>query len=473
MKTALYLRVSTEDQAAEGYSIDAQKSKLVQYCQIHDLDIVGIYVDEGISGKSLDRPQVQQLIKDVKEGKIENVLVFKLDRITRSLKDLIELVDLFDKYGVHFNSLNEKIDTSTPNGRMFLQLMGVLAEWERGVIAERVVVGMEQRAKEGIYTCAGEPFGFKRVGDGYVPKESEAKVVRLIFDMYLKGKGYRKISEHLDNLGIKTKRGKTWLSRSVSRIIKSPYFAGYFYYKNNKDELIKATNIEPIISFAIWEKAKKIAESRTVDSAKKYSRDEFVFHNVLRCSCGKRFNTNISISTRNGKKNYHFYYQCINFRERRCNQRYISIQKANTMFVEFLKKLQNEKITYDVEYTNKRIHELEERKSGLEQELEKENTRKKRLQYLYIDEKIDNASYLDLMSEISNTTDKLIKDIKQIEEEVKRLSGLDESEKKKTYVTKVLKMWDKLDTKGKKEFIRTFFKSIIVKDSKIVEVEFI
>ena len=161
MQTAIYCRVSTEEQATEGFSIHAQKDKLTKYAESNDWDIVDYYVDDGISGKNLtDRKEVSRLIEDVKKGKINNVLIYKLDRLTRSVKDLIYLIELFDSHNCTFNSQTEKIDTSNAVGRMFVKIIGIFAEFERENLAERVTFGYEQKTKEGNYTNCNGVFGY-------------------------------------------------------------------------------------------------------------------------------------------------------------------------------------------------------------------------------------------------------------------------------------------------------------------------
>ncbi|MDR2515031.1 MAG: recombinase family protein [Christensenellaceae bacterium] len=150
METGIYLRVSTEEQAQEGFSIRAQEQKLKDYARIKDWSIYRIYADEGISGKNItERPAMNQLIADVQSGTVKNVLVFKIDRLTRSTADLIYLVDLFNEYDCAFNSLTESIDTQTASGRMFLKIIGIFAEFERENIIERTKVGIERKVKEG------------------------------------------------------------------------------------------------------------------------------------------------------------------------------------------------------------------------------------------------------------------------------------------------------------------------------------
>jgi len=142
--------VSTDEQAQEGFSIRAQTEKLKAYALLKDWEIYDIYADEGISGKNIvDRPEINRLIDDINEGKVDNVLVFKVDRLTRSVKNLVELVDLFEEYNCAFNSLTESIDTDTPSGRMFLKIIGIFAEFERENLVSRLKMGFERKAREG------------------------------------------------------------------------------------------------------------------------------------------------------------------------------------------------------------------------------------------------------------------------------------------------------------------------------------
>jgi site-specific DNA recombinase len=164
MKTAIYVRVSTEEQAQEGFSIRAQEQKLRDYARIKEWIVHDVYIDEGISGKNVsERPAVNDLIKDVENGKVQNVLVYKIDRLTRSTRDLINFVELFDEYDCAFNSLSESIDTETASGRMFLKIIGIFAEFERENIIERSKLGFERKVKEGYALSNRVPsYGYER-----------------------------------------------------------------------------------------------------------------------------------------------------------------------------------------------------------------------------------------------------------------------------------------------------------------------
>jgi len=229
VKTGIYMRVSTEDQAKDGFSIHAQREKLSSYANINDWEIVDYYVDEGISAKNIkDRPDINRLINDVKEGKINNVLVYKLDRLTRSVKDLISLIELFEQYNCTFSSVTEKLDTSNAVGRMFIKIIGIFAEFERENLAERVSFGYEQKTREGNYTNTNGVNGFDYiVGKGdLVVNEQEKDIVNRIFNMYLEGNSMLKIAKILNQEKVPTKRGGYWSQSTIKSILTNPLYIG-------------------------------------------------------------------------------------------------------------------------------------------------------------------------------------------------------------------------------------------------------
>ena len=181
MKTAGYCRVSTEEQAKEGFSIRAQEEKIRAYASVKDWLLVDMYIDEGISGKNVhERPGACRLIEDIKSGKVENVVVYKVDRLTRSTRDLLEFVDLFEKHHCAFNSISESIDTVSASGRMFLKIIGIFAEFERENLIERITLGFEKKASEGFTTSKGvSVYGYNRPYGTKVQtiNEEEASIV--------------------------------------------------------------------------------------------------------------------------------------------------------------------------------------------------------------------------------------------------------------------------------------------------------
>ena len=298
--TGIYVRVSTEEQALHGFSIRAQIEKLINYCKIKEWEIYSIYKDEGISGKSIDeRDGRKRLINDIKNNYIDNILVYKIDRLTRSTKDLIELIELFNTCNCSFNSLTESIDTESPTGRMFIKIIGIFAEFERETIVERIKIGLERKVREG-YTIANKNISYgyyKNKGDNIQKiNEFEKYIVRKIFNMFLDGYSLIKISNYLNKYNIKTKNGNMWNSKTIKLILTNSNYIGKVRYGINKKEYFEIDGKhEVIIKEEIFNKA-------MVKLNKK---------NTKICECGRKMNIKIQkyySKKRNKIKRYITYY---------------------------------------------------------------------------------------------------------------------------------------------------------------------
>jgi site-specific DNA recombinase len=197
---AIYIRVSTDFQAEEGYSIDAQKEQLSAYCISKGIKNYAFYIDGGWSGSNIDRPEMQKLIKDIKEDKISHVIVYKLDRLSRSQKDTLYLIeDVFNPHGVDFVSLNESMDTSTPMGRLMLGILSAFAQLERENIRLRTRMGMRERVKSGLWMGGGRiPFGYDYDKEkGILIPNKDAEKVRQVYKLYIEGKSPQDIANLL------------------------------------------------------------------------------------------------------------------------------------------------------------------------------------------------------------------------------------------------------------------------------------
>jgi len=259
LKAALYIRVSTEEQAIDGQSASAQAETLKQYCYAFGIEIFDIYMDMGISGKSLkDRNELIRLISDCSNSLFDMVLVWKISRLSRNLKDLLYLIDIFEKHKVHFASCSEKFDTGTPVGRMTLQLLGSIAEFERNTIVENVKLGLKEYARKG--GKASSVLGYDNIDKKLIVNESEAKIVKLIFSLYTNaGFSFSEIANYLDGLGYRTKRGSKFRSSSISYIIRNPVYIGINRHSvNTKSEYSIRNAHESIISAEQWNKAQNI-----------------------------------------------------------------------------------------------------------------------------------------------------------------------------------------------------------------------
>ena len=216
-----YVRVSTEDQAKEGVSLDNQKAKIEAYCQLKDLELTEVVEDAGISAKNLRRPGVQKVLRMARKKKADAVVVYKLDRIFRSTVDALETTKMFDKWGVSFHSIEETLDTQSAMGRFFFTLTAALAEMERRLIGERTKAALSHKRSRNEKTGGDVPYGYDLTPAGILVKnDSEQKVILLIRKLKKDGYSLRKICRELEQEGHVTKRGKlVWHPATVSGIL--------------------------------------------------------------------------------------------------------------------------------------------------------------------------------------------------------------------------------------------------------------
>lgn len=230
MRTAIYLRVSTLEQAQEGYSISEQTDRLTKYCEARDWTVAKIYTDPGYSGSNMNRPALKMLLNDVKS--FDMVLVYKLDRLSRSQKDTLYLIeDVFLKNNVEFVSMNENFDTSTPFGRAMIGILSVFAQLEREQIKERMSMGHVGRAKNGYWRGGGNPpLGYEFVDGKLIVNEYEAMQIRELFDLFLTGMSMHGIANVLREKY--TNKYSSWKNAgTICTILRNKMYIGIITYK--------------------------------------------------------------------------------------------------------------------------------------------------------------------------------------------------------------------------------------------------
>jgi site-specific DNA recombinase len=205
MKVVGYVRVSTEDQAREGVSLQAQQTKLDAYALVKDWTLVEVIRDEGQSAKSLVRPGLQRLLSLVEAGEVDAVIIYKLDRLTRSVADLDKLMKLFERKGVALVSLQESLDATTATGRLMMNLLASVSQWEREVIGERTKDAMQHLKAQGARYC-------------HAVFEDSATLTRM--QQYrANGLSYQAIAEELNAAGVPSTLGGQWFANAVRRIL--------------------------------------------------------------------------------------------------------------------------------------------------------------------------------------------------------------------------------------------------------------
>lgn len=462
MQTAIYARVSTEEQASEGFSIHAQKDKLTKYAELNDWDIVDYYVDDGISGKNLtERPEVSRLIKDVESGKITNVLVYKLDRLTRSVKDLIYLIELFDKNNCTFNSQTEKIDTSNAVGRMFVKIIGIFAEFERENLAERVSFGYEQKTKEGNYTNCNGVFGYDYIiGKGKLKvNNEEAKYVKRIYDWYINGDSMLKIAGKMKEFNVPTKRGGKWNQSTIASILTNPLYIGNVRYGTNKKNGFEVVgkNITPLISKDLFYSVQDLIQKRRKFKTKKYSSDDTYYFKVLKCSkCGGKLHARQQIQS---NKKY-ITYQCNGRNNHSCDAKGFSHYKMEEAFLKYLDTVE------DFEYNDE---VLDEKYESMEAEdikkIEEEISKLKRKQYetteLFSSDDIDYDTFKQIKNVIDKKLEILYKELDNFKSNIEPNKPLN-IDKIKQIIVNLKSNFISLSNHEKKMFLERFVKFIEV-----------
>jgi site-specific DNA recombinase len=225
MRTIAYIRVSTQEQAREGISLDNQRAKIEAYCQLHDLELVTVIKDGGHSGKDLKRPGMQRLMDLIAGRRVQAVVVYKLDRLSRRVIDTLSIIELMSKHGVALHSLSEKIDTGSAMGKFFLNIMASLAQMERDLISERTKDALQHLVRNG--QRAGQiPYGYRLGEDGktLVPLKSEQKAISRMTQLRNEGLSYGDICRILTAEGFPP-AGEKWHAQTVRRALKRAEWA--------------------------------------------------------------------------------------------------------------------------------------------------------------------------------------------------------------------------------------------------------
>ena len=221
MKAICYLRVSTREQAEGGVSLDHQEAKTRAYCEARDWTCEKVIRDEGWSGGTLDRPGLAEALRMIRKGEAQALVVLKLDRLTRKVADLGYLVDhVFDRYDVAFSSVQDNFDTSTANGRLVLNILGSVAQWERDIIAERTADALAHKKAQGRRT--GEvPYGYDLAEDGdtLLPNADELGIIREVQARREEGETLQGIADELNGREVPTKKGARWWPGTIRNLL--------------------------------------------------------------------------------------------------------------------------------------------------------------------------------------------------------------------------------------------------------------
>ena len=444
-RVAGYVRVSTDTQAEQGYSIDEQIDRLTAYCHAMGWHVVKFYTDAGYSGGNMNRPALTDLIEAAQSRLIDAVVVYKLDRLSRSQRDTLTIIEGFLNNGVDFVSMTENFDTSTPFGKATIGILSVFAQLEREQIKERCSLGRVGRAKEGKYRGGGfVPIGYDYANGSLVINPSEAMQIKELHELYQKGESFRSIVKIFAEKGYTHKYG-TWEVYRVSRVLRNPLYCGYITHKG---ETFKGEH-EPIISEETFRRSMDIHKGK--DTAKSPHLGRSMLGGLLFCArCGARYGI-----SRNGGHNSRYQYYCCHSRRKisphmvkdaNCKNKNWKKEDLESLVLGEIAKLQNEPLDAPDQDENEAKIPL------ILAELEKTDKVKNRLMDLY-------ASGLFEMDELESKIRPLNDQKERLAAELERIQA---EPTKKTTAALVETFADALE-QGDSEQVRILVRALIHK----------
>lgn len=489
LKVAIYTRVSTEEQAKEGFSLGAQKDLLERYAKDNGFEIFGVYCDDGYSGKNFDRPEIQRLLKHLTEGRFQAILVKSVDRISRRMSDISKLIDdvLSPNNGCLLVRDND-LDSSTLTGSMFINFLGTYAQFERGMIIERVKTGMEKRAELGKWN-GGIVLGYDNVNKELVINEEEASLVKKIFECRADGKGYKFIAKTLNDEGYKSKKGKLFSIVTIKTILENEVYIGKIKWgkrrgngtKREKGETEGFVTVdglhEAIIPLDLWAKVQSVNNTnRESVSRNRNLNGDFILSGILRCpACGAG-----AVMCKTKKRDgsgYHLYYMCQAYASKglkACHTNLIGKENIEKKVIQKIKELLTDISIVD-EVLAKIEKQNNQEESSIKEDLKlvnksfkKKNANLEKLNHDYFSNKI-SAEVYNMLSE------SLLRGLTDLEEKKKEIERKLENLQSDVLITKetiykALENFDNLfktaTNEEKKLLVRAIIKKIEVKPNR-------
>ena len=483
MRCGVYVRVSTEDQRDNGYSIDSQLRMIKEYCEKNNYDIVDVYNDAGHSGKDLMRPEMQRLLKDIKSHRVETIVAIKVDRLTRNNYDGFWLLNYCEEHDIKIELILEPYDVTTANGEMIFGMNLVFGQRERKEIGARTKRAMEEMALKHIHPSKA-PYGYIRNKEtGHLEIEPiEAQVVKEIFELCKQGNSTRSISINLKNRKAYLKTGK-WTSDRVYKILTNSIYIGIFEYgkycRKPQDILRVENYCEQIIDVDTWKLTRRVLEKNKHSN---YGEHIHLFTGIVRCpTCGRILSSTNSFKYSGTPKEKVYYH--LTCKNPNCKSKGIhySSDKIEQKLVRILNELTRYMYDMDNEIIVCNSTKTKDIKD-IEKAIEKLKMQEKKLVDLYLN------STLNI--ETINYKNNIIK--KEIENLNKKKQQIDPNNDFKEYTIELLKkidciiekkevifrnkigfsfIFDSLNRKSKKELIKRLIATIEIKRDKNYNIE--
>lgn len=456
----IYPRVSTEDQSRFGHSLDEQEDRLKKLCEFKDYEIYKVYREEGVSAKDTNRPKFKEMIQDMKDGKINKIVVYKLDRLTRSIQDLENICKMLEEYNCDLESVAEEINTGNANGKFFIRMLTILAQLEIERTSERTKFGLIGAAKKG--HISGQPaLGYtkKDKSKKLVIDELESDVVKRIFSMYLEGSSVCHICDIFNEENVLNKH---WATTTVDKILSNKIYIGSI--EHGKRDKKNTQIFEAVVPAIIDKTTFECVQKRKEKNLKNYKRKRtYIFMQKILCpKCHKIMGGESSTSGTGAK---HIYYKC------NCCKRRISEKKIESELMKFLNDMLDFFLIIDNSFKPSMCRDIDEEITKYEKLKKDLNDKITRIKQEFLDGEIAAKSFEKelhyLEKEIKSIEIKIteLKDLKQNNEhkqDVKLFFNMKEIEKlklKSKYV-KEHNFWSKLSQEQKQYIINKYIDEI-------------
>jgi site-specific DNA recombinase len=340
----LYTRVSSRNQADGEYSsLETQRERLEAYCRSQEnYSIYRVYEDGGYAADSLDRPALKQLLADLREGKLNCVLAYKIDRLTRSVRDFHLLMDLFDRYGVKFVSVTQSLDTQNPMGRLLRNILLDFAQFEREMTADRTRDKMFQRAQKGLWNGGNVPYGYAAENKKLVANGDQAHRVQFMFHRFAEIHSLARLRDELHHRGWYTRSGRPWSKTALDQILRNPIYCGLIRFNEHR---FKGEH-PALVEEALFEKAQSPKRDRS-HSVTRLTR-VFLLKGLIRCAvCGSWMSPHYTQKRHKDGSVYRVpYYRCtktMHFNNSVCQVKHINADHVEQIVVQKISELcQNE-----------------------------------------------------------------------------------------------------------------------------------
>ena len=387
----LYIRVSTEDQAREGFSLKEQEKRLRAMCEYKGYEVYKVYKDSGISAKTGNyRPAFEELLQDIKDKKCNTIVVLKLDRLTRSVYDWENILKFLEENDAYLDCANDDINTTNANGKMISRILTSVSQQEIERTSERTKVGLAGAIKEG-HIPARAPLGYKHIDKKLVPDPLTKDIIIRIYDLYFEGKSYYNIATIFNEEQVLDKTN--WKDTGILRIISNEVYKGdYVHGKRTNHPTYYKDVVEPIISKEMWENC----QVQKKKNQKNYMRNQtYIFLQKLKCpKCGRILAGGASHKIKTDK--WYFYYRCENCKNN-IHEDKIE-EKIKTLLADIL-EYDNVVNEFFLPVLKSKV---ENPKKQLEKELKSLNSKKERIRKAYIDELFTEEEFKEESKIIEN-----------------------------------------------------------------------